>query len=127
MGGCATKPKVSMNGDAGEPLAPEPADEEAVAVVASETKAVESAVAVPVAVEKKDEVAAAAEVVVAKGGGEYTKGMEEIVVEDEKMDDQASKRRSLSLLFNKEVIFVLSDWLSNDAEKVLSSFFFSLN
>lgn len=105
MGGCATKPKVSMTGDTGEPLAPEPADGEAVAVVASETKAVESAIAVPATVEKKDEAVAAAEVVVAKGGGEYTEGMEEIVVEDDKVDDQASKRRSLSLLFNKEVNF----------------------
>lgn len=129
MGGCATKPKVSKGGDVGESpaSAPEPAKEEAVAVAASETNAVETSVALPETVEKKDEATATAVVVVQEGGGgrgEHNEGVKEIVVEDDKVDVQVSKRRSLGLLFNKEVISDSSFRLFfNEFEKALRSIF----
>lgn len=103
MGGCATRLKVSKGGDDGERPAPEPGREEAVAAVVSETRVVESAIVVPETVDKKDEAATTVEAVAAEVGWECTEGLKEIVVDEDKVDDQAGKRRPLSLLFNKEV------------------------
>ncbi|KAK4760943.1 hypothetical protein SAY87_005836 [Trapa incisa] len=106
MGGCATKPVVTRDGDIGEPpaAAPEPAKEDTVAV--SDTKAVETTVALLETVEKKnvEEATATATAVVVVQEGEDTEGAKKIVMEneEEEEEDQVSKRKSLGLLFNKE-------------------------
>lgn len=88
MGACATKPKV-LKDDAQAPVtAPDPAVEEAVAVhqINREERSV------PVVQEVKDK-----KVVENEGGDKVIKE----IVDDDKADDQSTKRRSLSHLFQE--------------------------
>lgn len=86
MGACATKPKA----DGALAPAPEPEKKDVDAVV----DAVEP--------EKTVEVPA---VEVSGEGDQGDKGKEVVDVDDDKVDDQSVKRRSLSNLF-KEVLFI---------------------
>lgn len=85
MGGCATKPKV-LKGDEPEIPAPAPSKE---AVPEPKEAALAVAVAVAVAAdgEKKVEADEVAE--------------EKYVIDDDAIDDQSNKRRSLSNLFQE--------------------------
>lgn len=89
MGACATKPKV----DGGKAPEPEPAP-------APEKKVEEKDVDAVVAVEPEKKVEVSVEEVAVEGN-QSDKG-KEVVVDDDKVDDQSVKRRSLSHLF-KEV------------------------
>lgn len=89
MGACATKPKA----DGALAPAPEP-----------EKKDVDAAVAVLDAVDPQKTVEVKA-VEVSGEGDQSDKGKEVVDVDDDKVDDQSVKRRSLSNLF-KEVLFI---------------------
>ncbi|XP_017984080.1 PREDICTED: cyclin-dependent kinase inhibitor 1C [Theobroma cacao] len=94
MGGCATKPKV-LKGDEGEVPAPVPPPEPTKEPIPAVPEAKEAADVVAQG-EKKVEDDHANEAVNAKGVGEA-----ENVADDDKVDDQANKRRSLSNLFKE--------------------------
>ncbi|XP_021273993.1 patellin-2-like [Herrania umbratica] len=94
MGGCATKPKV-LKGDEREVPAPIPPPEPTKEPVPAVPEAKEAADVVAQG-EKKVEDDHANEVVNAKDVGEA-----EDVADDDKVDDQANKRQSLSNLFKE--------------------------
>ncbi|GMY11171.1 aspartic and glutamic acid-rich protein isoform X4 [Fagus crenata] len=105
MGGCATKPKVLKEESAPEP---EPAKEEKAVETPELTKEEEPGVK---ALDNIDIVKEEKEKVVVEGEGDKAKEIVDDdvkakeIVDDDKVDEQGSKRRSLSLLFkqNEEV------------------------
>jgi hypothetical protein len=103
MGGCATKPKVLK-----EESAPEPAKEEKAVETPELTKEEEPGVK---AVDNIDIVKEEKEKVVVEGEGDKAKEIVDDdvkakeIVDDDKVDEQGSKRRSLSLLFKQVIIF----------------------
>ena len=97
MGGCATKLK-GVKADAGDLLAPAPAPPAEEGGVVSETKKE----VVDVEVEKEEKKVVVQEREVKEEEGDKDRE----IYDDDKADEQASKRRSLSLLF-KEVNKIL--------------------
>jgi hypothetical protein len=93
MGGCATKPKVLK-----EAPAPEPAKDDKPSAAPEPPVVVETPVVVVVGVTEGDEKIDAKEKEVE---GDKVKE----IVDDDKVDDQDSKRRSLSILFKEVIIF----------------------
>ena len=93
MGGCATKPKVLK-----EASAPEAAKEEKLGDAVESLKPQED-----LTVKATEKIDIAKEVEDQGGEGEGDKSKE--IVDDEKVDEQGNRRRSLSLLFKQ--VFLL--------------------
>ena len=93
MGGCATKPKVLK-----EASAPEAAKEEKLGDAVEPLKPQED-----LTVKATEKIDIAKEVEDQGGEGEGDKSKE--IVDDEKVDEQGNRRRSLSLLFKQ--VFLL--------------------
>lgn len=91
MGGCATKPKVLKEASAPEPAKEEKLGDAVKPLKPQEDLTVKATEKIDIAKEVEDQ------------GGEGDKSKE--IVDDDKVDEQGNRRRSLSLLFKQ--VFLL--------------------
>ena len=99
MGGCATKPKVLK-----EASAPEPAKEEKLGDAVEPLKPQED---LTVKATEKIDIAKEVEDQGGEGEGEGEGDKSKEIVDDDKVDEQGNRRRSLSLLFKQVFLLFL--------------------